>query len=240
MRSAALLELERQLETRMGTLVRRSPHQVPAPTGTSLDSLLPEGGLPRGQAIEWLGPRSCGKTTFLHATLQQLHEAGESVAVIDTDHTLYAPDWATLVGEEAFWVVRPPEKREAIWCADLLLRSGAFGAVALEVEDAASGSRTSPGRSLSRSVIVRLQRLAEEAGAVFVVLGPLSLAALRLRFRPGRLQPVEYSSFGPALPRVRPVWVEVGKGRGREIPILCPVPSSRSGRPVIRDRKGPR
>ena len=240
MRSAALRELERQLETRVGDLVRRSSHQLPAPTGTPLDSLLPEGGLPRGQAIEWLGPRSCGKTTLLHAALQQLHEAGEPVAVIDTGHTLYAPDWAALVGEEAFWVVRPPEKREALWCADLLLRSGAFGAVALEAQDETSGGRTSPGRSLSRSVLVRLQRLAEEAGAVFVVLGPLSLASLRLRFRPGRLEPVECSPFGPALPRLRPVWVEVGKGRKGAIPILCPVPASRSGRPVVRDRKGAR
>lgn len=246
MRSTALRELEHQLETKLEGLVRPPPRRATAPTGTPLDALLPEGGLPRGQVIEWLGPRSCGKTALLHAALRRFHEAGEPVAVIDAGHTLFAPDWAALVGEGAFWVVRPPEPGEALWCADLLLRSSAFSVVALEVETGPAwavpsvGDPTSTNGCVSRSVIVRLQRLAEEAGAVLVVLGSLPLAALRLRFRPGRLEPVTGLPFGPALPPVRPLWVDVGRGVKGEIPILCPAPPTRNRRPLVRDRKGPR
>ena len=160
MRSTALRELERQLETRVGDLTRRSCHLLPVPTGTPLDALLPEGGLPRGQAIEWLGPRSCGKMTLLHATLRRLHAAGEPVAIIDTGHTLYAPDWAALVGEEAFWVVRPPERREALHRDLTGLASGAeatspaAAAVRLAlVEVLRDGARTAVVERLDRMLL---------------------------------------------------------------------------------------
>lgn len=250
MGSAALRELERRLEEMKGPPRETRPEA--APTGIArLDELLPEGGLPRGRAVEWLGPRSCGKTAVLRAALGRLHGLGEAVAVVDPTRTLYAPDWAELGGGTPFWVIRPPRPSEATWCADLLLRSGAFGAVALETGPAVVPRRRGPrarrrparpgtGPSLSRSVTVRLQRLAEEAGAVLVVMGGLPLTALRLRFRPGRLEPVAGSPLGPGLPRIRPVWAGV-EGRGeREVPILCPVPPDRPVRPAIRDRKGRR
>lgn len=194
--------------------------------------------MPRGQAVEWRGPRSCGKTALLRATLAHLHDAGEPVAVVDRGHTLFAPDWVGLHGTgESFWVVRPPEPTDAVWCADLLLRSGAFGAVALEI-DTGGPELDAPMPSLSRSVIVRLQRLAEDAGAVFVVIGALPMAALRLRFSPGRMEPMR-SFFGPVLPAIRPVWVGLGKGGSGEIPILCPSLPRRDLQPLVRDRKGP-
>ncbi len=229
MRSAVLRELEQRVEALEAQPSGQSSQQAVAATGIPpLDALLPEGGLPRGQAIEWAGPRSCGKTALLRAALGRLHGMGEPVAMVDASRTLYAPDWTPLTGGEPFWVVRPPRENEALWCADLLLRSGAFGVVALETD-----------AGLARNPVVRLQRLAEKTGAVFVVLGSLPLAALRLRFRPGRLEPVA-GVFGPALPAVRPVWVDVGKGGSNEIPILCPSPAGRAVQPLMRDRKGPR
>lgn len=245
---AALRELERKLEEMTRPPRKTRPETVP--TGIPrLDELLPEGGLPRGRAVEWLGPLSCGKTAVLRAALGRLHGSGEGVAVVDPTRTLYAPDWAELAGRTPFWVVRPPRPSEATWCADLLLRSGAFGAVALEADPVAppgDDRRRAPrarrrrGIDLSRSVTVRLQRLAEEAGAVLVVVGELPLAALRLRFRPGRLEPVTASPFGSVLPPVRPVWAGVGHRGEREVPILCPVPPIRSIQPAVRDRKGRR
>ena len=231
----------RELERRVDALAPRPSRRRAASTGISrLDAILPEGGLPRGRAIEWLGPRSCGKTALLRAAFTSLHGAGEPVAIIDGAWTLYAPDWEMRAGVEPFWIIRPPRERDAVWCADLLLRSGAFGAVALETGDARSEDAPSgAGRSLSRNVIVRLQRLAEESGTIFVVVGSLSLAALRLRFRPGRLDPVGDDLFGPRLPALRPVWVGVEKGRTEEIPVLCPTPPVRTVRPRTRDRKGP-
>lgn len=230
--TAALRELERKLE-RMETPRRTASSGPAASTGVGpLDALLPRGGLPRGEGTEWLGPRSCGKTALLRAALERLRAAGEPVALVDAARTLYAPDWEGVgEGDGLFWVVRPPSEGEAPWCADLLLRSGAFGAVALLA-----------GADLSRSTAVRLQRLAEEAGAVLVVAGGLPVASLRLRFRPGRVEPVGGRLFGPFLPDVRPLWIRVRpSGRDVEVPILCPRPPRRGGGEAGgRDRKGRR
>lgn len=234
-RSAAILELERQIE-RIES--RPRPPGGVVPTGvSSLDALLPDGGLPRGQVVEWIGPRSSGKTTLLRAAFAGLRAVGESVALIDAARTLYAPDWGRLVpGEGRFWVIRPPDPTEATWCTDLVLRSGAFGAVALlsgvDVSSPVAGSGL-----LHRGVTVRLQRLAEEANAVFVTVGRVPLAALRLSFRPGRVESVR-EMFGPFLPTLRPVWVRVGKRGAVEVPLLCPV-SPAWGQEPTRDRKGP-
>ena len=236
---ATVRELERKLEA-IDPVGRAAPSGRVAPTGLDvLDDLLPGGGLPRGRGTEWLGPRSSGKTALLRRTVEGLRRRGEPVALVDAGRTLHPPDWQGLdAGEGLFWVVRPPSEGEAAWCADLLLRSGAFGAVALLLAEEEGGSR--PAGPLSRAAAVRLQRLAEEAGAVLVVAGGMPVASLRLRFRPGRLQPVGGRLFGPFLPPARPVWVRVDGGRGAEVPVLCPRPEPRSGEARGRDRKGRR
>lgn len=230
-RAAALQDLERRIEA---VESRPSADVESVPTGlASLDALLPGGGLPRGRAIEWSGPRSCGKMALLRRALRELHDLGEPVAVIDALRKLYAPDWVSLSEHgPAFWIVRPPPG-EAAWCADLLLRSGAFGAVVLD-----TGVSPSPVR---RGVGVRLQRLAEEAGAVLIMMAELPVAGLRLRFRPGGIRPELDRPFGPFLPPVRPVRVRVGNRSWVEIPVACPAPISRDPETgaLIRDRKGP-
>jgi len=236
-RSAVILGLEQAIERIEARPRARGPV---APTGMpDLDALLPGGGLPRGSVIEWLGPASSGKTAVLRTGLARLRMHGESVAWIDTRHTLYAPDWTDLVsGAGEFWVVRPRTVREAAWCADLLLRSGAFGAVAFHVADRSGGRSAASDEGIRHSAAVRLQRLAEEAGALFVVLGEAPVAALRLGFRPGRVEPVRGVPFGPFLPRTRPVWVRIGKRGGVEVPVLCPLSAPRRTADT-RDRKGP-
>ena len=228
----ALETLEREVE-RIGPRPAASYASVVVPTGLRiLDDLLPNGGLPRGRVVEWSGPASSGKTAVLRASLERLREHGESVALIDGSGALYAPDWVRLVpGEGEFWIVRPGSASEATWCADLLLRSGAFGAVALRITEPAA-------TPLSRGASVRLQRLAEEAAAVFVTVGHAAIAALRLGFRPGHVEPLMNTGFGPFLPPVRPVWVRVGKRGATEVPVLCPIPPHRR-LPATRDRKGP-
>ncbi len=223
--------LEREIE-RIGFRPASTHTASVVPTGLQvLDDLLPDGGLPRGQVVEWSGPSSSGKTAVLRASLARLRRDGESVALIDGTRALYAPDWVQLVpGEGEFWVVRPGSAPEATWCADLLLRSGAFGAVALRIAE--------PAATLGRGASVRLQRLAEEAAAVFVTMGPVAIAALRIDFRPGHIEPLTDTGFGTFLPPVRPVWIRVGKHGATEVPVLCPVPTQRR-LPIMRDRKGP-
>lgn len=232
-RATALQELERRIED-----VESRPRVEVETVSTGLgplDALLPGGGLPRGRITEWSGPRSCGKLALLRRTLRELHTLGEPVALVDELRTLYAPDWTELLeGGPAFWVVRPP-LGEATWCVDLLLRSGAFGAVVVDADD------TSPFSRVGRSVGVRLQRLAEEAGSILVMIAELPIAGLRLHFRPGRVRPAHGSPFGPFMPAVRRVQVQVGKGRWVEIPAACPKSSSRDPtiKEFVRDRKGP-
>lgn len=230
--TSALEVLEHEIE-RLGVRFPGGESAMDSvPTGLSgLDDLLPHGGLPRGRIVEWTGPPSSGKTAVLRTSLERLRRGGESVALIDGTRGLYAPDWLRLVpGEGEFWVVRPDTASEAAWCADLLLRSGAFGAVALRVDE----SRELLGRAAS----VRLQRLAEESASVFVAVGRVAVAALRLGFRPGRVEPLKGVPFGPLLPAVRPVWIRIGKRGDAEVPVLCPAPEPRT-EVFTRDRKGP-
>lgn len=228
-----LRELESRLE---GTSPDRGSGERGETVATglrALDRLLPRGGLPRGEATEWRGTRSCGKTAVLRRLVLRLVRSGEPTAIVDARRTLHAPDWRqTEEKGTRFWVVRCPDSGEAAGCVDLLLRSGAFGAVAL----VADGEERLVG-----SVAVRLQRLAEGAGALFVSTARVAVAGLRLRFRPGRLDPIRDVPFGPRLPPVRPLWVRV-EGRGREeIPVLCPVPDRTAGSGErARDRKGRR
>ncbi len=233
-RAVALQELERRIE---GVEGRPAAGVDTVPTGlVPLDALLPEGGLPRGRATEWSGPRSCGKLALLRRALSGFHALGEPVVLIDALHLAHAPDWLELSERgPAFWVIRPPPG-EAAWCADLVLRSGAFGAVVLDVVDGPPS-----GVEVRRSVGVRLQRLAEEAGSVLILLAELPVAGLRLRFRPGQVRPDDGSPFGPFLPSSRPVRVQVGRGRWVELPVACPPPALRSSETVDlgRDRKGP-
>lgn len=238
---AHLRELERKLERLEAAPPPGSSTRVS--TGVeALDALLPRGGLPRGEATEWLGPRSCGKMALLRAALARMRGSGEPVALVDASRTLQATDWWELGrGDGPFWVLRP-SLEEAAWCADLLLRSGTFGAVALLLgEGDRRGGRGGGDGRLGRGVAVRLQRLAEEAGALLVVAGRLPVASLRLRFRPGRVEPLSGGALGPFLPLSRPVWVRVpGAGPPAEIPVLCPEPPLRTRARRVCDRKGRR
>lgn len=231
--SVAVRELERRL--------RRLSERPPPPGSTvatglpALDRILPAGGLPRGRATEWWGVRSAGKTALLRHVLLRLATSGEAAAVVDADGTLYAPDWEGPADRAPrFWVLRPDSPDEALWCADLLLRSRVFGAVALVFE-------AGRAHDLGRTDVVRLQRSAAEAGAVLVVEDRCPVAGLRLRFEPGRVEALHDVPFGPRLPEVRPVWARVpGAGRA-EVPILCPEPHVGVRSPADgRDRKGRR
>jgi hypothetical protein len=140
----------------------------------ALDAALPNGGLPRGRLTEMVGAPGSGKTTLVHRMVARAVADGWWVAYVDATRTLAPRDWAD-VGREQLWIVRPGEPARGAWCADVLLRSGAFALVVLD------GAPV-----LARGVAVRLTRLAREADAAFLVLGDDAKASelagsLRLR-----------------------------------------------------------
>jgi len=123
----------------------------------ALDALL-QFGLPRGQITALDAPLGSGGTALLLALAEATLRADEGVAFVDAVRTLAPQGAAHLADLGQFWVIRPRGAESAWWCADVLLRTGAFGLV---IVDQASAP--------SRTVAVRLQRLARDKDAVLVV-----------------------------------------------------------------------
>nr|MCE2803439.1 hypothetical protein [Gemmatimonadota bacterium] len=172
------------LRLQIASVVAGAPSASPGlPTGmAALDAALPGGGVPRGRISEWVAPAGLGKTTLARHLVRATLRAGLDVAWIDATRTLDPRDWAGTL--DAIWVVRPPDPARAPWCADLLLRSGAFTLVVLD-----------GGPVLPRPIAVRLAQLARESDAALLLLGDGTRAtdggaALRLRLArrgsPGR------------------------------------------------------
>lgn len=157
--SASVRELKLQLGA-IEEIVR--PDRAPLPTGIAeLDAILVGRGIPRGRLTEITGANGSGRTSMLRTLVAAVATGGRWVAYIDATRTLAPRDWAHVGSDRApLWMIRPTSSARATWCADLLLRSGAF---ALVVMDGAP--------QLSRVLAVRLTRLAHDVGAAFVVTG---------------------------------------------------------------------
>ena len=145
----------------------------------ALDAGLAGGGLPRGRLTEVVGARGSGKATLLRQIVERTLTQAGWVAYIDATRTLAPRDWAHLGDHDGLWMIRPRDPSRAAWCADVLLRCGAF---ALVVIDSAP--------VVSRAVAVRLTRLARESGASLIIAGDegsgsLVGGAVRLRVARG-------------------------------------------------------
>jgi len=130
------------------------------PTGSrALDQALATGGIPRGRLTELHGPLGGGSTTLARAVASQALKAKRWVAYIDAERMLAPKDWAALGKSGRFWTIRPPTPDKAAWCADVLLRSGAFALVILD---------SAP--PLTRAIAIRLERLARDRNAALLLL----------------------------------------------------------------------
>jgi len=209
MATPALKHLEHLLQTRRldGTLLKpwSQDTRPAAPTGISaLDEAL-GGGLARGELSELVGARSSGRTSALVATLAAATRRSGIVALVDACDR-FDPVSAAEAGvalDRVLWVRGPSMTvemarpglldravRQALRAFDLIIRSGGFDVVALDVADvppvffralpaatwmrlarANEGSRTAcllvgaapMGRS-ARGVTVRLEARARWAG----------------------------------------------------------------------------
>lgn len=153
----------RELKLQLGAIEEVArPDRAALPTGIAeLDALLVGRGIPRGRLTEITGASGSGRTSMLRTLVTAVATGGRWVAYIDATRTLAPRDWAHIGSERApLWMIRPANPARATWCADLLLRSGAF---ALVVMDGAP--------PISRVLAVRLTRLARDVGAAFVITG---------------------------------------------------------------------
>ncbi len=158
----------------LAELVQLLPPPAPTapalPTGiATLDAVLQGGGLPRGRLTEIVGAPGSGKTTIARAVVEATVADHGWVAYVDAQRTLDPRDWVHLGDAEGVWMIRPHDATRAAWCADVLLRSGAFALVVLD------GAPT-----LTKSAAVRLTRLARDSSAAFVILGDRTGGASQL------------------------------------------------------------
>jgi recombination protein RecA len=136
------------------------------PTGISeIDSST--GGLPRGGLTEICGPRSSGRTSLLVSALASRTANAEVCALIDA-RDAFDPHSAQTAGvalDQLLWV-RCRNIDQALRSADLLLQSGGFGMVALDLGDIARETV----RYIPLNVWFRFRRAVEDTPTILVVI----------------------------------------------------------------------
>jgi len=122
-----------------------------------LDRIL-DGGFPRGTVATLEGPPSCGRTAILATLLAQGTRSG--LAAFAGGESIYPPDLQRAgVALDRLLIVRAETPILTARAADILLRSRAFGVVAM------------PAVPLRAAVWSRLAALAHKAGALLVAAG---------------------------------------------------------------------
>lgn len=177
----ALLQtlLERQCVWRGGTPLAQGPAALPSGF-PELDRELPGGGWPAGGLAEIFCERDgIGEVQLVLPAFAALTRAAKRVAWIAPPHLPYAPALAVAGVDLAHLaVVRAPGRRDALWAAEQVLRSGACAALLAWLPQA-------------RYAELRRLAVAAESGGAFVALfRPLlataepSPAVLRLLLEP--------------------------------------------------------
>jgi recombination protein RecA len=157
-------------------------------TGISEIDLL-AGGLPRGALTEIFGPDCSGRTSLLFSALSMRTAHLEACALIDGCDA-FDPHSAEAAGvdlKQLLWV-RCKNIQQTLRATDLLLQSGGFGFIALDLSDVS--------REVVRHVPLdawfRFRRAVEDTQTILVVLEQESNAktcaslVLRLEGEPGR------------------------------------------------------
>lgn len=155
-------ELDRDLrEARHAESEALLPTAVPA-----LDRLL-DGGLPRGQLVELVGPRTSGRFSTVLATLAAATGVGEAAALIDLGDAL-DPALARDLGvdlQRLLWI-RPTNLKHALAAAEMVLASG-FPLVILDL----GAPPVRGGRGLEAAWL-RIARAAKAHNAALLVSSP--------------------------------------------------------------------
>jgi recombination protein RecA len=123
-------------------------------------------GVPRGAITEICGPASSGKTTFLHALIANSCAKGEFCALVDAMDS-FDPASAAAAGADLrrlLWV-RCARAEEAVRSADLLLQSGGWGLIVLDLSDLSAEMM----RKVPLSYWHRLKRAVENTQTAFIV-----------------------------------------------------------------------
>jgi protein ImuA len=193
-----LEELRRQIRRMERRPARREG--VLACGRPEVEALLPGGGFPRGAISSLRGGPASGKTFVALSALREAQAGGGLAAFVDGRGELYPPAARALGVELArLLIVRPEPARSArdavlpgLWAAEILLASGAFAAVAIDVPlRGVPAARAEP-------LLRRLRAAAEKGGAAALLLSgpgdPAIPAALRIDLDAVRLAEVDHGA----------------------------------------------
>jgi recombination protein RecA len=125
------------------------------------------GGLPRGALTEVFGPASSGLTTFLFSALSARTSQEEACALIDGSDS-FDPSSAAAAGvnlKNLFWV-RCQNIDQSLRVTDLLLQSGGFGCIAVDLSDISSKLV----RHVPLDTWFRFRRAVEDTPAILLLL----------------------------------------------------------------------
>lgn len=151
----------------------KTTRQEVCPSGiAAVDSLA--GGLPLGCLTEIFGPACSGRTSLMLAALAQSTSSENICALVDTSDA-FDPASAAAAGvrlERLLWVRCGGNAEHALKAADLLLQSGGFGMVVMDLADTPMIS----ARRISMTSWFRLRRAVEYTPTVLLVMEQQPLA----------------------------------------------------------------
>ncbi len=158
-----------------------------------VEARLPGGGFPRGCLSSLCGGPASGKTGVALSALRQAQAGGGLAAFVDGRGEFYPPAALAMgVDLARLLIVRPGTMRgevlPGLWAAEVLLGSGAFSAVAIDVPlRGVPAARAEP-------ILRRLRAAAEKGGAAALLLSgpgdPAIPAAVRIDLDAMRLAEV--------------------------------------------------
>lgn len=157
-----------QLRTRFSSLLEphRSPQERLSTGVPSIDALI-GGGVPKATWTEIVGENSSGRTSLLFSILRQAMSQGHFCALIDMLDSFdpVSAESSGLLLERLLWVRCGGKAESALKAADLLIRAGGFGVVAVDLGLSDRVLRRAPF-----TVWHRLRHGAEKSGIAFVTL----------------------------------------------------------------------
>jgi len=137
-----------------------------------VDAML--GGFSRGRISEIVGPVSSGRTTLLHGVLAAATARREHCVLVDARDGFDPPSAGArgVVLEKLIWIRCGGNAESALRACDLVLHSGGFGVVALDLAE------MSPNvlRRIPPTTWFRFRRAVESTPTLFVVVAGQPLA----------------------------------------------------------------
>ena len=206
-----------QIETKLAqrvpaalTLKIKHAPEVFATGITEVDEIL-GGGIPRGCITEVSGAASTGKTSFALSTIASITQVGNACAWVDVSDAL-SPEAAAAAGVELrrlLWLRMSAERgkkvadkpwsrlEQALKATDLLLQTGGFGAIVLDMSDVLAQH----ARRIPLATWYRFRLAAEQArtSLIFLTQSPCasSCASLALRSELGEVVPFSINGETP-------------------------------------------